>query len=103
MIGVPVPGISTIGLGRSSVYGRRREPWPPARTTACVGYECGAPVMVRTLCGASGGHWAEATPEAKAVSQTGRENVWARCAAPPYLATAARPRARAMEAQCLAS
>ena len=37
MIGVPVPGISTIGLGRSSVYGRSRDPWPPARITACVG------------------------------------------------------------------
>lgn len=37
MIGTPVPGISTIGFGRSSVYGRSRDPWPPARTTAWVG------------------------------------------------------------------
>ena len=58
--------------------------------------------MVRTLCGASGGHWAAATPVAKEVSQTGREKAWPRCAA-PYLATAARPRSRAMETQCLAS
>lgn len=37
MIGTPVPGISTIGFGRSSVYGRSREPWPPANTTAWTG------------------------------------------------------------------
>src|SRR5690606_4102936 len=53
MIGVPVPGISTIGLGRSSVYGRSREPWPPARTTACVGRVAArGSVMGRTLRGA---------------------------------------------------
>src|SRR5690349_16014150 len=46
MIGVPVPGISTIGLGRSSVYGRSRDPWPPARITACVGNVC----MPGTIC-----------------------------------------------------
>src|SRR5437879_6351800 len=57
MIGVPVPGISTIGLGRSSVYGRSREPWPPARMTAWVtvgpsvaGVRGGAPVVMgRTI------------------------------------------------------
>jgi hypothetical protein len=45
--------------------------------------------------------WAAATPEANAVSQTGREKDCARVG--PYARTAARPRARAMEAQCRAS
>ncbi len=41
-MGIPVPGISTSGLGRSSVYGRSREPCPPARMTAWVtAGECG--------------------------------------------------------------
>ncbi len=81
MIGVPVPGISTIGLGRSSVYGRSREPWPPARTTACTGYAC-VPVMLRTIWGGAaapcgvvgcGSQVAWMTPVAKDVSHTGRE------------------------------
>ncbi|CAG6392307.1 hypothetical protein SCOCK_160089 [Actinacidiphila cocklensis] len=42
-------------------------------------------------------------PVAKAVSHTGRDHDWARCVAPSYFATAARPSERAMDAQYLAS
>ncbi|GAA0302022.1 hypothetical protein GCM10010302_45620 [Streptomyces polychromogenes] len=94
MIGSPVPGISTIGFGRSSVYGRSREPWPPARTTAWTGGAGnaaarsvddadgeGESVMaarVGTATAPAGaarraGQPIEATPDAYEVSHTGRE------------------------------
>src|SRR5262249_15453391 len=75
------------------------QPLPTSRLPLSEGRprRLGCPLTLRApaqLCAAR-------TPEAKEVSQTGRAYDWAREA--PYVRTAARPRARAMEAQCLAS
>lgn len=85
------PGLRwTGGRGRTDgAWGR----WKALRTTAASGGG-GRP---RTA------YRAAITPAAKEVSQTGRDHFWARWVLPPYLVTAARPRARAIEVQYWAS